>query len=91
MYTENQIKILSTLLNQPTKEYYLSELSFIVDKKPAVVISGRFGPKAFRALETAGIEAYVAHNGNVEEVLKAFEAGKLTQVDAATGSELHGG
>ena len=49
MYTENQIKILSTLLNQPTKEYYLSELSLIVGRKPGVL------QKGINALERDGL------------------------------------
>ena len=49
MYTENQIKILAILINQPIKEYYLSELSKIVGKKPGVL------QKGLNALERDGL------------------------------------
>jgi predicted Fe-Mo cluster-binding NifX family protein len=61
----------------------------ITTHKPEVVISGRFGPKAFRALKAAGIQAYIASNGTVKEVLEKFLAGQLERVDAANGPGMH--
>ena len=49
MYTENQIKILTVLINQPTKEYYLSELSQIFGKQPGIF------QKGLNSLELEGI------------------------------------
>lgn len=49
MFTENQIKILALLLNNPNKEFYLSELAQIIGKKP-----GNF-QKGVNALELEGI------------------------------------
>lgn len=40
MYTNNQIKILSVLVNQPTKKYCLSELAQIIGKKAGVFQKG---------------------------------------------------
>lgn len=34
MFTDNQMRILWILLNQPDKEFYLSEIGRILDKKP---------------------------------------------------------
>jgi predicted Fe-Mo cluster-binding NifX family protein len=66
-------------------------VQFIAGKNPEVVISGRYGPSAFTALEAAGIKAYIASAGTVSEVLGQFLDGQLTQVSAATGPSMHGG
>ena len=49
MYTENQLKLLSILISQPTKEYYLSEIAHIVGKKAGVL------QKGLNALERHGL------------------------------------
>jgi len=66
-------------------------VQFIAGKNPDVVISGRYGPSAFTALQAAGIKAYIANSGTVSNVLEQFLDGHLTQVDAATGPSMHGG
>ena len=66
-------------------------VQYINSKNPDVVISGRYGPSAFMALEAAGIKAYLASNGTVSEVLQQFLDGQLTQAGAATGPGMHGG
>lgn len=65
-------------------------VQFINGKNPEVVISGRFGPSAFTALEAAGIKAYLASSGTVSEVLQQFIDGHLEQAGAATGPGMHG-
>ena len=65
-------------------------VQFIAGKNPDVVISGRYGPSAFTALEAAGIKAYIASAGTVSDVLGQFLNGQLTQVAAATGPSMHG-
>jgi predicted Fe-Mo cluster-binding NifX family protein len=65
-------------------------VQFITSHKPEVVISGRFGPKAFSALEAAGIKAYIANSGTVSEVMDQFLASQLTKAGEATGPGLHG-
>jgi predicted Fe-Mo cluster-binding NifX family protein len=64
-------------------------VQFITNHKPEVVISGRFGPNAFSALEAAGIKAYVAGGGTVSEVLEQFLAGQLDQAVGASGPGMH--
>ena len=66
-------------------------VQFIAGKNPDVIISGRYGPSAFTALQAAGIKAYIASSGTVSDVLGQFLDGQLTQVDAATGPSMHGG
>jgi predicted Fe-Mo cluster-binding NifX family protein len=65
-------------------------VQLIANKGAKVVISGRYGPSAYTALETAGIEAYIASEGTVKEVLDKFQAGQLKSVSAPTGQGLHG-
>jgi len=63
---------------------------FIENQEVEVVISGRFGPKAFSALKAAGVRAFVAHDGTVAEVFERYMAGELEEVNASTGPGLHG-
>ncbi len=65
-------------------------VQFIADKGANAIISGRYGPSAFSALEAAGLKAYLAEDGSVNEVLDKFLAGELEATSAATGKELHG-
>ncbi len=66
-------------------------VQFIDSKKPDVVISGRYGPSAYAALEAAGIKAYIATDGTVSEVLKQFFDGQLEQAVGSSGPGMHGG
>jgi predicted Fe-Mo cluster-binding NifX family protein len=66
-------------------------VQFLAGKGVQAVISGRYGPNAYTALEAAGIGAYVAQTGTVAEVIEQYQAGSLEQVSGATGPELHGG
>jgi predicted Fe-Mo cluster-binding NifX family protein len=65
-------------------------VQFIASHKPDAVISGRFGPNAFSALEAAGIKAYIASSGSVSKVLDQFLAGELTEAGEASGPGMHG-
>jgi predicted Fe-Mo cluster-binding NifX family protein len=47
------------------------------------VITGNVGPKAFRILNVAGIKAYLAGEGTVEEALVKFKAGELSETTTA--------
>ena len=49
----------------------------------AAVVSGNVGPKAFAALQSAGIEIYTGASGTVQETLEAFKAGKLNKASKA--------
>ncbi len=53
----------------------------IADKGAEAVVTGHCGPKAFTALEAAGIGIYPFENGTVEEAVKAFTDNKLTPLN----------
>ncbi len=65
-------------------------VQFIADHGAEVIISGRYGPSAFSALEAAGIKACLAEDGTVDQVVEKFLAGELETTTTATGKELHG-
>jgi len=64
-------------------------VQFLDEKDAEVVISGRYGPSAFTALDAANIKAYIASDGTVSEVLQKFLDGQLAQAGAATGPGMH--
>jgi predicted DNA-binding protein (UPF0251 family)/predicted Fe-Mo cluster-binding NifX family protein len=47
------------------------------------VISGHFGPKAYRAIQMAGLEVYSATDMTVNEAIKRFKKGKLIKLAGA--------
>ncbi len=51
------------------------------------VITGHCGPKAFRALQAAGIEIYIGASGTVTEAIAEFKAGNLKR---AAGPDVGG-
>jgi predicted Fe-Mo cluster-binding NifX family protein len=67
---------------------------FVAKLGAQAVISGAYGPNAFETLSPAGIEMYLAPTGetlSAADVLKLFNAGKLSKVEAATHAGHHGG
>lgn len=65
-------------------------VQFIANRNVEAVVSGRFGPSAYAALQAAGIETYIARDDMVDEALDKFLAGQLEEVSQATGGGLHG-
>ena len=55
----------------------------IARKNVDVVVAGNFGPKAFRALEVAGIKAAVWTDGTVAEAIELARNDKLKISDKA--------
>lgn len=47
------------------------------------IISGHFGPKAYRAVQMAGLKAYSATDMTVKEAIKRFNKGKLIKLAGA--------
>jgi len=47
------------------------------------VVTGNVGPKAFRALNAAGIRIYLTNEGAVADAIRKFKAGELKEVSAA--------
>jgi predicted Fe-Mo cluster-binding NifX family protein len=54
------------------------------------VISGRYGPNAFEALEAAGIKAYLANSGSPRKLLADCQEGRLSAASGPSGSGFHG-
>lgn len=52
----------------------------VVNSGAKAIISGHFGPKAFRAIQMAGLDVYSATNISVEDAIRQFEVGKLTKL-----------
>ena len=47
------------------------------------VISGNVGPKAFRALNAAGVKIYLFTEGTVADAIRRFKAGELKEASTA--------
>jgi predicted Fe-Mo cluster-binding NifX family protein len=47
------------------------------------LLTGHCGPKAFRALQAAGVQIYTGASGTVGEAIAAFEEGRLQAAAAA--------
>lgn len=54
------------------------------------VISGRYGPNAFEALEAAGIQAYLATSGSPRKLLADWQEGRLATASGPSGRGFHG-
>lgn len=48
-------------------------VQFLVDQGVDVVLAGKIGPKAERALKGAGMEVYLFSEGRVEKALEAYK------------------
>jgi len=55
----------------------------IVDQKADVLISGNCGPKAFRALATAGIKVITGAKGRVMDAITQYNSGQLKEAGQA--------
>ena len=55
----------------------------VINSKAPVVITGHCGPKAFRALNAAGVQVYLTQGGTVASAISQFEANELTIAPAA--------
>jgi predicted Fe-Mo cluster-binding NifX family protein len=61
--------------------------AMVTRKRPAAVITGNCGPKAFQTLQAAGIRVIVGVEGPVREAVQNYRAGKL---QPATGPNVTG-
>lgn len=68
----------------------VSTAQMVTDLGIKKVITGNVGPKAFDALNSAGIEIYIAETGSVGDSLEAFKNGKLKKIDESSAS-MHSG
>jgi len=51
--------------------------ALVARHRPAAVLTGNCGPKAFETLQAAGIQVIVGVEGSVREAVKNYQAGKL--------------
>ena len=60
----------------------VASTQFLVDHKADVVVSGRFGPNAYRALSSAGVQlfAFDARYETVQQVIEAYKNQELIEV-----------
>ncbi len=54
------------------------------------VISGRYGPNAYEALQAAGMKAYLASSGSPRGLAGDCQAGRLKTASGPTGRGFHG-
>lgn len=54
----------------------------VIDTKAEAVITGHCGPKAFQALQAAGIRVYVAGEGTVVDALDRLEKNERQELTA---------
>ncbi len=66
-------------------------VQLLADQGVDAVISGRYGPNAYEALEAAGMEAYIARSGTPREIALSFSRGDLKLASGPTGPGRHGG
>jgi predicted Fe-Mo cluster-binding NifX family protein len=65
---------------------------FLADKRVEAVVSGAFGPNAFRVLDAAGIAMYhFDSRGTCRQVIEAYQSGSLARVTEASGRGGSGG
>ena len=55
----------------------------VANKKPAAVLTGNCGPKAFKVLQAAGIEVVIGINGKIKDAVKAYLSGEHKAADEA--------
>lgn len=62
----------------------------VIDAGVQVVLTGNVGPKAYRALEAAGVAVVTGAEGTVAEAVEAYEAGRL-QPQQGPSTSAHAG
>ena len=64
-------------------------VQLLADSGVDAVISGRFGPKAFEALQAAEMTVYLGRKGTPRELVEAVRQGNLERVTGPTGPGHH--
>lgn len=64
-------------------------VQFLSNQGVDAVVSGRYGPYAYDALQAAGMEAYLASSGTPRELLSDLKAGRLSTASGPTGEGNH--
>jgi predicted Fe-Mo cluster-binding NifX family protein len=53
----------------------------VIPRRPAAVVTGNCGPKAFKMLQAAGIPVLLGAKGSVSDAVKSYVAGDLQTAD----------
>lgn len=56
----------------------------VVDLGAGAVITGHVGPKAFVALQAAGVKVYAGAAGSIRQAIEQYKAGQLAETGQAT-------
>jgi predicted Fe-Mo cluster-binding NifX family protein len=64
-------------------------VQFLTDHGVEAVISGRYGPTAFSALEASGIKPYLADSGTPADLVAGLDQGDLKLAAGPTGEGRH--
>ncbi|MDY0038697.1 MAG: NifB/NifX family molybdenum-iron cluster-binding protein [Desulforhabdus sp.] len=60
----------------------IQSATLVARHKPAAVLTGNCGPKAFQILQAAGIPVIIGVAGSVRQAVNDFQQGKLVYADA---------
>jgi predicted Fe-Mo cluster-binding NifX family protein len=61
----------------------IQSASIVVNAGCTTLITGHCGPKAFAALNKAGLTVYAVAGGTVREAVESFKRGELKKLEAA--------
>ncbi len=61
----------------------IQAVKVISDNGARALITGNVGPKAFTALNSAGIDIYIGASGSVENAVESYVNGELKKADNA--------
>ncbi len=64
-------------------------VQFLANQGVDVIISGRYGPNAYTALQASAVEPYLAQSGTPLDLLGAFREGKLRKAAGPSGPGHH--
>ncbi len=56
-------------------------VQFLIERQVSTLLTGKVGPKAMRALDSAGIRVYTGTAATVADLLSDFSHGRLTEGD----------
>ena len=65
-------------------------VQFLTDLDVDVLVSGRYGPNAFSAIQAAGLTAYLADSGSPRELVDRVQTGELSRLAHPSGRGYHG-
>ena len=66
-------------------------VQYLADQGVEVLISGRYGPNAFLAIQASGIDAYLGKTGTPTDLVEKFQSGILPKATGPSGPGYHGG